>query len=192
MERIRPGESMPRFDFLNENDVVSFEIVPEALEHLPIISAEDKLSGKERFRILLGSASILDASHAHLKISGVLEMEQGDDYLYGLYTEGIEQVTYDPQKIRSSVQSIQRLPQYRSFNHLGEIHTHPKSLLAYPSQVDLEGFVSQYEHSTAEPHKPYIFGIAGIHKSGEVECNFYRIVRVGKGYGFKLLDGDER
>ena len=179
------SQERSQFDFLNENNRVTCAVEPEAMRHLPIVTSGDRRTGRERFRVLLGTAKIKGPRSAHILIKGVLEA--GEEELYGLYSEGVEEVTFDPTALRKYTRSIQKTPEYKELHYLGYIHTHPSGI-AYPSQQDLESAVHEYKKGITSANEPLIFGIAGFTKKNEPEHYIYRIVRVGDGYGFKRLD----
>ena len=114
-------------------------------------------------------------------------LEEPDAALYGLYSEGVEQVLFDPSALRQYAQSIRKIPEYKDFHYLGYIHTHLNGI-AYPSPQDLEAAAFEYENNMATSRVPRIFGIAWYVPDGEDEYFLYRIVHVGSGYGFKQLD----
>ncbi len=183
-------ESEPHFDFLNENLVVTFDISSEALQHLPIISPEDRRTGRERFAVLLGETRYEETDHAHIQIKGVYQESEGEN-TYGSYTEGKEQIIYDPALIRRAVRQVQKIPEYYNYHFLGDMHTHPISLIAEPSFGDLQSHLRAYKEGVVKEHEPFIFAIAGMHESGEMEYWFYRLVRTTEspsGFGYKALD----
>ena len=178
-------------DLLNENLKVTFEIAPDALANLPIVSIEDKQTGRERYRGLLGTVERRGRGAAHLEIRGVYEAEQVDLDLYGFYREGVEEVTYDAVAVREETHRIVAAnKEFAGWRFVGDIHTHPTSGLAYPSEADLRSMVAAYESGDFKPNEQYIFGIAAQRDDGEMEYNFYRMVRTrsDSGYGFKRLE----
>jgi hypothetical protein len=186
MDRYPRRESEPTFDFLDEDAKVFFEIEADASRHLPIITSEDALSGRERFCVLLGTTRFVGPDKAHVLVRGIYQENEEDEY--GTYREGIEQVVFVPKAIRERVSAVQRAHvDLKDFHYLGETHTHPNGI-AKPSQADLEVAVIQYNDGFATADKPYIFGIVGKAVGGEQEYNFFRLVRIPGGYGYKQLE----
>lgn len=183
-------ESEPRIDFLDENLIVTFDIDRDALSHLPLISPEDRQIGRERFGVLLGSMRQTGDNQAHIQIKGIYQEPEGED-TYGSYREGKEEVIYNPILLRSIIRRLQQIPEYRNFYFLGDIHTHPTSLKAKPSNQDLQAHLHAYQDGIVKSHEPFIFGIAGIGEDGDMEYWFYRLVRTkasSSGFGYKALD----
>ncbi|TSC60551.1 MAG: hypothetical protein LiPW15_429 [Parcubacteria group bacterium LiPW_15] len=183
-------EQEPRIDLLKENLRVSFEIAPEAVEYLPAISLGDGRSGRERFGVLLGAKQVNPDGSVHLQIKGVYQETAEDGHR--TYEEEIDNVAYSLALIKKQVEKIQRdTPQHKEFGFLGDVHTHPgRAMPLYPSEEDLLSVIRAYESGTLSSAEPYVFGIGVRHPGGEMEYNFYRIVRTGSesGYGYKLLD----
>jgi len=187
MDKDHSWETGQEFDFLDKNSSVSFEIEPAALAHLPQISMGDAQTGRERFRVLLGTYKIRGPQRVHIVIKGIYE-ETKDD-VYGTYREGVEQVTFNLSLIRTSLEQVQRNdPAYKDFQYLGDVHTHPVSGQPFPSEGDLLAAIEQYNDGILDPNQPYIFGIAARRRDGEMEYNFFRMFKDGDEYAYMRLD----
>lgn len=183
MERRPRYEQGPRTNFLREDLKVTFEIAVEAVRHLPAVSHEDRRTGRERYGALLGIVSF--GPNPHIQIKGVYQ-EVNDHY--GTYKEGIEHVTIDLRSLRSRIKGIQEKNfEFRQFNFLGDVHTHPSGILR-PSEADIISVAQAYESGDVRTHEPYIFGVAALRRDGQMEYNFYRLIKTEGGYGYVLLD----
>ncbi|MSU56419.1 MAG: hypothetical protein EXS51_03920 [Candidatus Taylorbacteria bacterium] len=181
-------EPIPEVDFLSERVKVRFEIDAEAAEHLPEVTAEDLVSKKEKFRILLGDAVVLSASEVNLRIRGVLQMEEDEK---GYYEEGTESVNNI--KLLAIQQAVERLQsvqqELRDFHLLGEVHTHPNTpkeflgtVATIPSKEDVDSIAECYRRGVLKSNKPFIFAIAAPDETGETQYAFYRLVKRGEEY----------
>ncbi len=174
-----------KINYLDEKINIIFSFDKEAATHLPEVSAEELKTKKEKYAALLGKAIIKDGENTEILIKGILQME-GENH--GYYKEGIHEVS----KIKTSeiVQLLEKVKEtneeYRDFDLVGEIHTHPiyrhDSNSCNPSKGDMDSIIDVYEKQMLTSDKPYIFGIAGVDKKGNTQYAFYRLIKKADKY----------
>lgn len=97
---------MPKFDFLDEEAFVTYEIEDEAKQHLPKITEQDTQTGRERYGVLTGFVKRRGLQRAHIVIKGVYQ--ETDDDTDRSYTENVTEVNYDLGLMKRRVRQIQR------------------------------------------------------------------------------------
>lgn len=185
VDRYDAKEDLRTIDYLDGNLRVSFDIGPAAGESLPEVSAEENESGKERFAVFLGVVERTSADAVNFNIKGVYEETDEDRALgRGTYIEGKEQVDVRIPAIKQAIAAIQASnPEYKDFNFIGHIHTHPglppsEDVIALqPSEGDIAAFAYSYNNAEMRPSEPFIFAIAAPNHQGETQYAFYRLVR---------------
>ncbi|MFH1048733.1 MAG: hypothetical protein V1732_03655 [Patescibacteria group bacterium] len=174
-----------KINYLDEKLNITFDFNEEAARHLPEITLEEIKARKEKYAALLGKVNIKDEENLEILIKGVLQIE-GENH--GYYKEGIHEVS----KIKTSeiVQLLEKVKEaneeYRDFDLVGEIHTHPiyrhDSDSCNPSKGDMDSIIDVYEKQMLTPDKPYIFGIAGVDKKSNTQYAFYRLIKKADEY----------
>jgi len=188
MDRDPSGESIPAFNFLDEDAFVTHEVDDEAKRHLPKVMEQDIQTGRERYGVLTGFVKRRGLQRAHVVIKGVYQ--ETDDDAIRSYTEGVAEVNFDLNLMKRKVRQIQKTQQaYKDFHFIGDVHTHPISGIAKPSPGDLTAGIEAYESGDMRPDEPYIFAIGQKEPDGML-YRFYRMVRTdsSSGYGFAELD----
>lgn len=193
-QEYNPGfkhEQESKINYLDEKLNIAFSFDEEAATHLPEVSVEEIKTKKEKYAVLLGKTNIKNEENIEILIKGILQMEGKD---HGYYKEGIQEVS----KIRTSeiVQLFEKVKEaneeYRDFDLVGEIHTHPiyrhDSNSCNPSKGDMESIVDVYEKQILTSDKPHIFGIAGVDEKGETQYAFYRLIKKDNEYSCRPIN----
>jgi len=190
MEGISTGESFPRIDFLDENLEIKIVFESEAYRNLPVITEQDRELERERFGVLLGSVSVDVNGRVLVTVKGVYQEDEREQRRYQRYVEGTREVSYDLAAIKERIRQVNRIhPEFRDFVFLGDVHTHPNSI-SYPSMRDLISGITAHESGDIRQNELYVFGIGSIREDGQMDYEYFRMVRTdsGTGYGFKELD----
>jgi hypothetical protein len=190
-------EKISNINFLNKDIEMKFSIDEEAVGHIPEVTDKELETGQEKYHILLGDFNQIDENNVDLNIKGILEADENEKDLF--YKEKTEAVTPNLSAIKKWVTKIQSaLPEYKNFNFIGDIHTHPitkdnqldKNVSASsPSNEDVVDIIQEYENGTLSPNEPFIFGIAGRKNlNKETEYAFYRLVKDNNEYKIIQLE----
>jgi hypothetical protein len=176
---------------------MTFSFSEEAAKNLPEVSNEDLETGNEKYRILLGNIGKQNNEWINAEIKGVLEADLNEKDLF--YKEKKEEVSPNLDNIKKWVKSIQdSAPEYKDFNFIGDIHTHPitrennldKNVSpCTPSDKDIEDVIQQYENGNLSLDEPFIFGIAGRRSLEEdTSYAFYRLIKKDGKYVTEQVD----
>lgn len=194
MEHPPQTEQLPAIDYLDENLRVSFRFEGEAVDYLPLVTAEDLESRVEKYRLLLGQVEIVEGE-VNLVIQAILELQNEPVY----YQEGKEAVSgVNISAIKQLVTSMDNGDSGNNLALIGDIHTHPLLPKDFengldpcsPSPGDIESIIADYERGALRPDEPFIFGIAGPDENGDTQYAFYRIICSNGVYGVKQVELD--
>ena len=172
---------------------VVMTMTDDAFNDLPEVTNEDRQTGMERFRILLGTFQYTDSNTIHIHVSGSVQMLDTP----WLYIEQEHAVTYYPYHIERQIELLRNeYPEYAHLEIVGNLHTHPYSyerlrrepdLVPWqPSPNDLHTMISHYEDGFMQNYH-LIFGIGGGQSDGTTGYVFSRLVCDRNGYDYERI-----